>query len=1127
MEPNQIQLPSIALRNPPECEPSDRELVELRRLFEPFDNDFWASYLAGAPAALDLPTDRPRPSAPSGATGNVKILLQPELTAELRRLSQRHGTTLGTTLLAGWSALLGRLSGQLDLVIGLRVATPPRDESQPQFVSPSQARPVRIRLEGDPSVAELLARMKADDLWTCGEQSMRSTKRPDAQRGDSRAHHSIFEVMFEFGVRPASQARTPATPPDLCLSLEESEQQITGALAYASDLFDLDRIERLGSHLRMLLQAMVDDDQHRFSKLNILSPPERRQLLNDWSGASADYPIATLTELFAAQTRRSPHATAVIDGTRHLSYFELDQAADSLAAVLQQRGVVTEAVVGVALHRSLETVVAAWAILKAGGVYLPLDPSYPARRLSYMLHDSRATLVITEQGVASLLPDDLPRLYVEERVPKATPSPTNLTPDHLSYIIYTSGSTGEPKGVAISHASAANLSFARGAGHDPIGPGDRVVAASSVGFDVSVGQLLLPLLAGACVVIAPDLRALSAEEFWALLATQRVTHINSVPSFFDSVLDAAAQQDGLCLERVMLGGEALSGALCRRIRATLPRAQLFNIYGPTEACIEATAYRIEDEFDDSLASVPIGRPHANYRAYVLDDYLNPQPVGVPGELYLGGAGLARNYVGQPGLTAERFVADPFGLPGARLYRTGDRALWRPDGTLLFLGRRDEQLKIRGFRIEPGEIEAVLLKHPQIAHAAVIPRTDGQAAPILVAYVVPVGKTPEIAALREFLAQALPAHMIPAAFVGLSALPINANGKLDRKMLPAAGQGTALSQDYEAPQGEEESAIARVWQTLLKVPRVGRHDDFFALGGYSLLVARVVETLKTAFGRPIPMALIYRAPTPAQLAAAIRQIRSADRWKHLVPLNEGGSGSPLFCLNGFDGAVDPYLHIARLLYPSVPVYGLEVESTGDDAELRATLASRMDLYEKEIRIVQPVGPYRLCGYSFGGAEAYDLACRLEAAGEEVTLILLDTYRPSLSLDVLSWVPRYLQRIIETVRSKDLHRAAAQKMQRLFTDKQQRGVTGKDKNLETALARLAARRKYSPFNGRVILFKALRYELWAFQLKLDGYNGWRKYIKGPLDVIQIESTHFDMVRNPAVRSVANHLAQILCN
>ena len=1097
----------------------------------PFGVEFWQAHLYGAPEVLELPTDRPRPAVLSYAGGNVGLKLTPELSAGMRRLSQRHCTTLFTILLTGWAALLARLSGQYDIVIGAPVINR-RIGSDEAIAGPIvNTVALRVRLDGDPTIAELIAQISATTASAYGHRGVPIAQVIEAlQPARCLSHNPIFQVMLALGSPPPEgemrihigdpeDARSAAQL-DLTLSLCDLGECVEGVLNYASELFDRSRIERMAEHLLTLLADMAIDDRRHISELNLLTQSERQQVLLDWNATEAAFPSATLAELFAAQVARTPTACAVADGARALSYMELDRAADAVAAALQARGVGPESVVGVALSRSLETVVAALGILKAGGVYLPLDPAIPDLRLRFIVGDACAVLVITEESVAPRLPPEVAQWRLAQSAAGAAPHPVALTPEHLAYVIYTSGSSGTPKGVAVSHASLVNLAFARTRGHDPIGPGDRVLAAISVGFDVSIGQLLLPLLAGACVVVAPDLRSLSAEAFWAFLADQRVSHINSVPSFLDSVINAAAQQPNLVLKRLMLGGEPLTGALCRRLRAALPATVVINMYGPTEACIDATAYVVPEDVDYGLPMLPIGRPLANYRAYVLDARLQLLPPGMAGELYLGGPGLARGYLGAPELTAQRFIADPFGPAGGRLYRTGDRALWSADGMLQFLGRLDEQVKIRGFRVEPGEIEAVLCTHPSVAQAAVVARSEHDTIQ-LVAYVVPIGAQAVKAELRAYVARTLPAHMMPLAFVSLDALPLTPNGKLERKALPLPDGLSAPMSRYEAPADLTETRIAGIFQELLGANRVGRHDDFFELGGHSLLVLRLVATIKAEFGRPIAMARVFRSPTPAQLAAALNEARVRPNWKHLVALNEGGTASPLFCLNGYDGDVDSYLHIARFIDPPVPVYGLEVADKHD--ALHETLEWRIESYVREVRSVQPRGPYRLCGFSFGGAEAFDLACRLEQAGEQVVLILLDAYRPSKWLEVSSAAARLIRR----AQTGQLLRSARRRIERLLDVlvASRQPAVHLERECLAGSRRHAMQRRHAPFSGRVVLFKSTGMEEWAYQLRLDGRNGWKKFIKGPFDVIHIDAVHSALIKEPTVLSVVGHINRIL--
>ena len=796
--------------------------------------------------------------ANSDKTAEGRLQIDPQLAQRIRQQARSLSVTPASLFHTAWAMVLAQVCGKSKVVFGTVLFGRMRSGAGADRVVGMFINTLPIRLDVDETgVADSV--LRTHRLLT---QLMVHEHAPLtlAQRCSAvPAPAPLFSSLFNYRYSPADQTDTAWPGVEMVSAAERTNYPLAMAVDDAGTNFLLTALAhplaspaRVCQYLQQALTGLVDslerEPQAALETLAVLPPTERQQVIHDWNQTDCQFESGTLDALFTAQAHRTPNAVAVIgrDGVE-LTYAELDAQATRLARQLAAHGVCAERVVGVRMPRSAETVIAFLAILKAGGVYLPLDPSYPADRLDFLVKDSAAMLVL----------DSIHGLEGEADLP------TDSDPSRLAYIIYTSGTTGRPKGVAVSHAAPVNLAFARCACHDPIAVGDRILAAISVGFDVSIGQLLLPLLSGATVVIAEDLKTISASDFWAFLAQRRVTHINSVPSFFDSILDSAPPAGTLSLKRLMLGGEALSGSLVARIQHSLPAVEVVNMYGPTEACIDAT-FHVATPLDLSAAVLPIGRPLSNYRAYVLDHRRQPVAIGVIGELYLGGAGIAQGYVNAPALSAERFVDDPFSQTRAKLYRTGDRVRWGADGNLEFLGRLDEQVKVRGFRVEPGEIEAQLRQQPGIREAAVVPQITSSGTRLIAYYTSP--EDPQLATLRAGMAAALPDYMVPSAFVKLDQLPLSPNGKLDRKALPDPAQSAFVSPAFEAPIGEVEQKMAALWAEILKREQVGRHDNFFELGGHSLLAMTLIERMQQQ-GLPGDVRTLFTTPTIAGLAAS--------------------------------------------------------------------------------------------------------------------------------------------------------------------------------------------------------------------------------------------------------------------
>jgi amino acid adenylation domain-containing protein len=861
---------------------------------------FWRERLAGAPPALELPADRPRPAAPSGRGGLTPLWLAADLAVALTAFGRRQGATPFMTLLAGWKALLWRLTGEADLAVGTPVANRNRAEIEGLigfFVNTLVLRTVVP--PGRPVFGDLLARVRAGTLAAFAHQDLPFERLVEELAPErSLAHTPLFQVMFALQNAPGGALELPGLTLaplaageggeggerpakfDLTLSLAAAGAGIAGSLEWNRDLFDRASAVRLVAHYARLLAAAAATPERPLAELPLLAAAEEAQLLIEWNDTAAAAETACAHEWIEAQVDRTPAAVALVGaGGGELTYRELERRANRLAHRLRALGVGPEVTVGVCAGRSPATVVGLLAVWKAGGAYVPLDPAYPRPRLAFMVEDAAAAVLLadeTSRDLAPLLAGGRPVVFlddVDERAAAGRPR-SGALPENLAYVIYTSGSTGVPKGVAVRHAGAAAL--LRWAGETfPAEALAGVLAATSISFDLSVFELFAPLARGGAAILAVDALHLPAA------AGRPLTLVNTVPSAMAELLRGGSLP--ATVTTANLAGEALPAELVHRLHRQPGVARVYNLYGPTEDTTYSTAARLER---GAAGPPPIGRPLAGGSAHVLDAELRPLPIGAPGELFLGGAGLARGYLGRPALTAERFVPSPLGrleaAPGARLYRTGDRARRRPDGQLDYLGRLDRQVKVRGFRVEPGEVESALAAHPAVLQAAVVAREERPGDRRLVAYVV---ARPEAAAgdLLAFLRERLPAHLVPAALVPLAALPATPNGKLDRAALAKIAPGAAAARQFVPPRTPVEEVLAGIWSEVLRVERVGADDDFFALSGHSLLAAQVGYRVREAFGVELPLSRLFERTTLAELAAEIATGGGAAAPPPIVPV----------------------------------------------------------------------------------------------------------------------------------------------------------------------------------------------------------------------------------------------------
>ncbi|CAJ7697649.1 non-ribosomal peptide synthetase [Burkholderia pseudomallei] len=890
---------------------------------------FWQTNLSGAPTLLELPTDRPRPPKQSHAGASVEVKLGAALSERVKRLSQRHGVTPYMTLLSSWAAALSRLSGQEEVVIGSPVAGRNRTEVEALIGFFVNTLALRLDLSSEPTVGELLKRTKAQVLSAQAHQDLpfdQVVERVKPPR--STAHPPLFQVMFVWQNMPAGELTIPGltiraveTPLqtaqfELTLSLREAGDDIVGHLNYASALFDESTVRRYVTYWRRLLEGMTAGAADQtIVGLPLLDEAERKQVVYAWNATERDYPIEQcIHQLFEAQVDRKPEAIALTFDGQRLGYAELNARANRLAHYLQERGVGPDRLVALCAERGIEMVVGLLAILKAGGAYVPLDPSHPPERLRRMLDDTNPVAVLVDDIGADALASfeshvaaRSPRVHLSRDIAQwracspANPStPRERAARRLAYVIYTSGSSGEPKGVMNEHRGVVNRLWWMQQTY-ALDERDAVLQKTPFSFDVSVWEFFWPLMSGARLVIAKPEGHKDPAYLSELIDRERVTTLHFVPSMLQAFLeDEGAARGCGSVKRVMCSGEALPPSLVKRFYRCLPDARLHNLYGPTEAAVDVTAWACDAE--EGGASVPIGRPIANTRIYVLDEYGQPVPRGVAGELYIGGVQVARGYLNRPELTRERFVDDPF-VAGGRLYKTGDLARWRTDGSLEYLGRNDFQVKIRGFRIELGEIEAQLAKVAGVRETVVLareaaPDTKRHAASNensasnsgekrLVAYYT---GDADATALRAQAAQHLPSYMVPSAYVRLDAWPLTPNGKLDRHALPAPADDAYARAEYEAPQGAKEEALAAIWKDLLPVERISRHDNFFELGGHSLLAITLIEHMRRA-NLHADVTTLFTAPTLADLAVRV----GASRGDTYVPPNlipgDAANGTP--------------------------------------------------------------------------------------------------------------------------------------------------------------------------------------------------------------------------------------------
>jgi amino acid adenylation domain-containing protein len=1099
---------------------------------DPAENDlsYWQQKLAGIPAILELPTDRPRPPAQSFRSAQESIVLNGELKQRLETLSEREGVSLSDLLLSAFQTLLARYTRQDDIVVGIATHA-------------SATVAIRTDFSSDPAFRQLLSRVH-DEVNDALEHQNASLEQVVelVQPEKDASRHPVFQALFSFeeselgpeaawGI--ADSEDDAELKVDLRLQIWNRPDSLAAHLTYSTDLFDASTMVRMAGHFEKLLGGIVSNPDQQVSKLPLLTDAETHQLVVEWNRTQMEYARDLgVHQLFESQAARTPNATAVVFDGKSLTYAELDRRSNQLARHLILLGAKTDGLIAICLERSLDMLVGLLGILKAGSAYVPLDPAYPPDRIAFMLENSEAPLLVTQASLKQHLPASHAKVVLidsdwTEIAEQSDKNPTLAhKPENRAYVIYTSGSTGKPKGVEIPHAAVVNF-LTTMAKQPGMAAGDRLLAVTTLCFDIAGLEMYLPLTQGASLEILSREVAADGNQLLAKLKTSGATMMQATPATWRMLLEAGWGGDrGL---KILIGGEAVSQKLAGQLVER--SASVWNVYGPTETTIWSTLSQLHRD-----ATVTIGRPIGNTEIFILDKVLQPVPIGIAGELHIGGDGLARGYLKRPELTAEKFIRRPLNLGPAlstdsagRLYKTGDLVRYLPDGNIEFLGRIDHQVKIRGFRIELGEIETVLRQHPVINDTVVVAREDTPGDKRVVAYLVPTGGgSLTTAELRSFLKEKLPEYMIPSVFVTLKSMPLTPNGKVDRRALPAPDQ-TALTrtETMAAPKDSIEKQLVEIWETSLNVRPLGVKDNYFELGGHSLVAVKIMNRIAQEFGKTLPISTLLQAPTIEQLAAILREKDGALPWSCLVPIQTGGAKPPFFCLHGINGAVVRFYDLSKYLGADQPFYGLQAQGLDPNLPCHTRTEEMAAHYIELIRKVQPQGPYFLGGYSFGGVIAFEMAQQLAAQGQaDTTVVLFDSNFPgpgAAKLDLSAWsalttffrVPaaergNYLWRILTWPKRFINRRLHVSKLPEIV------------QKVRTACLQAEENYQARPYGGRVILFRSTHEALGQMS---DPRAEWTKYAGRGLEIHEVHGNHENILLEPQVKTVAAQLKTCL--
>ncbi|HZO74968.1 MAG TPA: amino acid adenylation domain-containing protein, partial [Ktedonobacteraceae bacterium] len=1127
---------------------------------------FWQRQLAAPLPSLDLPVDRPRQPVQTFTGANFSFTLPVDETRALTALSQQQGVTLFTTLLAAFCILLARYSGQTDILVGTPVANRTRAELESLIGCFINTLVLRTQLADNPDLRTFLKRVQHVALEAYAHQDIPFEKIVEElapQRDLSRS--PFFQVMFVLQNAPQpplalkgftiENVSVPIQIAkfDLTLYIIENEQGLQAHFEYNTDLFEETTIARMAVHFQRVLQAVLSNLDCTIGDVPLLTSQERQHLLITLNRTAQPFPDQScLHHLIEAQVALAPDAQALRFADRTLTYQQLDHRANQLAHYLQAQGIGPDCLVGIYLPRSFEMVIAILATLKAGGAYLPLDSSYPAERLAFMIQDAQAVLILTQESLLQRLPPLSTPLLCLDRLSQSlalqpiTPCKSLTLSEHLAYVIYTSGSTGRPKGTMIPHRGLVNYLSWAGTAYQ-VAQGEGCPVHSSLSFDLTVTSLFLPLLSQRCVTLLPD-EPEDLEQLGQLFTVERDYSLLKITPAHLALLrqQVDLRQAANGVRRLVVGGEPLQAESLQGWLLANPNLSIVNEYGPTETVVGCCIYAVDGQTTLN-GPVPIGRPIANTQLYLLDAHLQPTPIGVAGELYIAGAGLARGYLNRPDQTAERFLPHPFSAsPGARMYRTGDLARYQADGTLEYVGRLDQQVKIRGYRIELGEIEAVLRQHPQVEDAVVLAREDRPGDKRLVAYVVNKEHDQDDSMLRNYLRTHIPEYMIPSTILFLPQLPLTSNGKVDLRALPIPDKEKA-TQGYVAPSTPLEEQLAQIWAEVLGLERVGIHDNFFELGGHSLQAAQILAYMREKLQKGLSLSSFFKTQTIAEVAILLEARKNADT-PILIPLRETGARPPLYCFHPAGGEVVMYQELAACLDKDQPIYGVQSQALEGMHPEYESIEAMAHEYALALRQHQPEGPYYLLGWSMGGVIAVAVASELERANQEIAFVgLLDAYLTSPELvqgqqaDELEGLGVIIEvALTKTFVTLSLEEQQATRESILALPRQERLPQvlkwGKERKLlPESLSLEILQLQEALVNTHLDLVNAYQAPVVETPLVVwracevafvaQAQTPWQNYTRGGIQEIPAKGNHFTMIKPPHIQTLAQQIEGIL--